>query len=302
MTLADFRAHMRDNTDKNISEIKTVIGKVETTVAEHSAKLDRHEATIRSNQAQIAEMRQEMKAAKLTTTQPAPGGNSPGPSPPHMSLESEYDLARRSVRIWPVLGNLQDQIWQATAAFLSVNLRLSEVKMDDVHSVTRPLSASGPGVNNEVVVTFKEAHVRDQVMGASAALGTYMDANGRATAGICMQVPPALQAHFRILFKFGQSLRLRHGQGTRRHIKFDDALWGLYLNVKLPGDERWSRVSVEVARRGLTARAIIDDGEIERRLDITGPTNERTRTTSLSSQPMDVAQTGPLWNTRRTST
>ena len=98
------------------------------------------------------------------------------------------------------------------------------------------VAAYGPGVNNKVVVVFKEAHVRDQVMGASSALGTYMDTNGRATAGICMQVPPALQAHFRILFKFGQNLRLRHCQGTRRHIKFDDALHVLYLSVKLPGD------------------------------------------------------------------
>ena len=68
MTLADFRAHMRDNTDKNIADIKTVIGKVEVTVAEHTAKLDRHEATIRANQAQIAEMRMEMRTTKENAT------------------------------------------------------------------------------------------------------------------------------------------------------------------------------------------------------------------------------------------
>ena len=254
MTLADFRAHMRDNTDKNIADIKTVIGKVEVTVAEHTAKLDRHEATIRANQAQIAEMRLEIRTAKESITTKAAGDQAPKTPRSSGQEETDYDLARRTVRIWPVVGTTPDQVWQAARTFLVGNLRLTDVGMEAVHSVTRATTASGPGVNNEVIVTFKEMHTRDQVMGAAAMLSTYMDANGRATAGLRMQVPPSLQSHFRILFKFGQSLRMRHGQGTRRHIKFDDALRSLYLNVKLPGDERWSRVSVEVARRGLSAR------------------------------------------------
>ena len=201
-----------------------------------------------------------------------------------------------------MLGATPDQVWQAARTFLVGNLRLTDIGMETVQSVVRATAASGPGVNNEVVVTFKEMHTRDQVMGAAAMLSTYMDANGRATAELRMQVPLCLQSHFRILFKFGQSLRMRHGQGTRRHIKFDDALRGLYLNVKLPGDEHWSRVSVEVARRGLNARAAIEDGEIERRLDITGPMPDRARSTSLSAQPIDTALGDPQWNQRRTST
>ena len=56
-------------------------------MAEHSAKLDRHETMIKANQAQIAEIRQEMRSARLMTTVPAPGLDPPAHSSPYSRLE-----------------------------------------------------------------------------------------------------------------------------------------------------------------------------------------------------------------------
>ena len=92
MTLADFRAQIKDNTDTTISEIKKVIAKIETTVAEHSAKLNRYEVMIKANQAQIAEKRQEMRSARLMTTVPAPGLDPPAPSSPTAAWSKNMTL------------------------------------------------------------------------------------------------------------------------------------------------------------------------------------------------------------------
>ena len=160
-------------------------------------------------------------------------------------------------------------------------------------------------MSDEVIVRFRLPSDRDTVMGAAAALATFMDERGRATAGLRMEVPPPLAQDFKILFKYGKNLRLRHGQGTRRHIKFDDASGGLYLNVRLPGDDGWSRVSTDLARRGVRARQMLTDDELERRLDITGPISGRPRAGSLQHQPMDedvnLQRRGPAaaWTERR---
>lgn len=175
--------------------------------------------------------------------------------------------------------------------------------------VSRPDVPSGPGTNQEALVRFKLTSDRDTVMGSSAKLAGFSDNQGKPTAGIRLKVPPRLRTAFRVLFRYGQALRRRHGQGMRRHIKFDDTERNLFLNVKLPGDEKWSRVSLEVARRGLRARDLASDGDLERRLDIGGPLadGDRPRAMSLSTDngnPPAARQSGPTpsgssWTGRR---
>lgn len=120
-------------------------------------------------------------------------------------------------------------------------------------------------------------------MGAASKLSSFIDVNGKATAGMRMEVPSRLQQSFRVLFKYGQNLRARHGQGTRRHVKFCDLERNLFLNIKLPGDEGWSKVSLEVAMRGMRARETMSNGQLERRLDITGPFTSQPRPRASST-------------------
>ena len=151
------------------------------------------------------------------------------------------------------------------------------------------------------LVVFELAETRDTVVGSSGKLAACVDARGRPTAGIRMEIPRTLRPVFSTLYKFGQQLRARHGEGTRRHVKFDDDGRTLFLNVKLPGDTSWSRVSAEVARRGLKAKQSITDQELERRLDLLGPASlvSRPRTISLSSNAMDTSgSTAAQWTGR----
>lgn len=147
----------------------------------------------------------------------------------------------------PVTGSSDDDLRRAALTFLTQNLGLREsVSGNMIESVTPVRVPSGPGVFEEVLLVLANPRVRDLIVGASAKLANFKDADGRPMAGIRIEVPPFLTPSFKTLFRFGQTLRARHGVGTRRHVKFNDTSMSLYLNVCLPGDKRWSRVSLEV--------------------------------------------------------
>lgn len=195
-----------------------------------------------------------------------------------------------------------DELMLGVMSFLTAKLDISGISRDDVEKILPAKIRSGPRVKNEVIVLFRDVNSRDEAMSAAAKIAPYVDPQGLATAGMRLEVPPRLQQEFRVLYKYGQMLWTRHGQGTRRHIKFDDPTRSLYLNVKLPGDEAWSKVSTGLARRGMRARQIQTDQEIERRLDITGPrntiNNNRPRSTSLSTAPDQQMETS-TWTQQR---
>ena len=88
---------------------------------------------------------------------------------------------------------------------------------------------------------------------SSTNLATCTDHEGKPTAGIRLEIPDELADSFCLLSRFGTRLRARHGPGTKRHIKFDDYSGSLYSNVKLPGDESWTRVTVPMASDDLQA-------------------------------------------------
>ena len=286
MTMAEFKEYMDSNTNKRLGEIDTKIGGMQSAIKENTAKLNEHDA-------HISEIRSELVKMKAGPFPPLPAGSGPlgPPVPDNPTLPSipapdeEYQKARRSLRLWPISG---PDLWNATGNFLVSNLGMNgQIDNDSVEDIAKVQLPSGPGVSDEVLVRFRSAALRDLVMGAASKLATFIDRDGRATAGMRMEVPPKLRQAFRVLFKYGSNLRARHGPGTRRHIKFCDIDHTLYLNVKLPGDESWSRVSLQVALRGMRARETITDGQLERRLDITGPFQEapRRRAASVNAPP-----------------
>ena len=84
---------------------------------------------------------------------------------------------------------------------------------------------------------------------------------------------------FRLLSRFGTRLRARHGDGTKRHNKFDDFNASLYAVIKLPGDEHWTRITSEMARRDLDSSFRQEEEATQKRLAlkrIPGP-RERLR-------------------------
>lgn len=279
MNMADFQAYMDSTVNKKLESLEKLKGGVDSiqgmldgidkTVKGNSAKLEAHDKEIQENRAGIAAIRDELRSVGQLQQQP----RRDPPSPPALPVQDdEYFRARRSIRLWPVSGVSKNELWAATGDFLKKKLELQHTLRDDmVEAVSRVEIPSGPGAIDEVCVLFAEAQYRDLVTGAASKLSTFVDPDGKPTAGIRIEVPTRLLPTFRILFKFGQGLRSRHGPGTRRHVKFDDAERTLFLNVKLPGDESWSRVSADVAKRGLRSRALLTDAELEKRLDLNGP-------------------------------
>ena len=287
ITMADFEAYMDRNVKRRLESIdegqagiRDDISKIEGAVSANSEKIAGNVTAIAKNEAGIKELRDEVKKLKDSPATPR------WPSAPGGRAEEAYDIARRSVRLWPVAGQDRTSLWTSTGDFLRDKLDLEGSLRDSMfESIERVTAPSGPGAKDEVLVRLKEPQHRDLIVGAASKLAPYVDETGRPTAGIRMEVPKELLPDFRTLYRYGQNLRARHGPGTRKHIKFSDMDRSIFLNVKLPGDESWSRVSVEIARRGLKKRSEATDEQLEARLDIDGPPQgepRRPRAASLN--------------------
>ena len=172
------------------------------------------------------------------------------------TLSGEYLKARRSIRMWPVKGVTESELWGEAGEFLhrQLAMRADDVGQDDVEDVRR-VAGERPvdGIRDEVIVVFKDPRKRVFAMAHSVNLAEYVDQTGRPTAGTRLEVPEELGDTLRLLARFGTRLRARHGAGTKRHIKFDDYNGSMFANVKLPGDATWTRVSPSMARDDLEA-------------------------------------------------
>ena len=279
LTMADFKEYMEKNTNLRLDNIDRTVSGLGADVRSNTAKISAQETLIRQNQGNIEDLRSELqrvRTAPAPVSMPAPN---PWPSFPQAEAslgpppadDEAYNKARRSLRLWPVPGTTTPELWAAARSFVQEKLGASDVQGDMIQHVERMQIPSGPGITLEALVRFRDFTVRDRVIGCAAKLAGCQDSTGKSTAGMRIEVPPKLQQAFRVLFKYGQNLRARHGPGTRRHVKFDDDARSLYLNVRLPNEETWCRVSTTLALKGMRARQTLHDGELERRLDITGP-------------------------------
>ena len=172
------------------------------------------------------------------------------------TCSSDYVLARRSLRLWPIPATSETELWGGVGDFLQDNLGLSDdqVRQEDIEAISRVEDPVAAGiVKAEVLVVFNSAETRDVVMMNANKLAGMVDSAGFPAAGIRLEVPQELVPTFRLLSRFGARLRARHGEGTKRHIKFDDFNSSLYSVVKLPGDLHWTRVSPETAKKDLEA-------------------------------------------------
>ena len=302
MAMVDARANKRfDSLEGSVAGVATKLDNARLDIQTNSSKIDSQALIVQENKRNIDKLAEDvLKLKNAPSTKPS-YASAAAAATPLSNDEEEYAKARRSIRLWPVMGTIRDDIWRNTENFIKHKLGLSAINERDIKSISRPGVPSGIAALDEVIVVFVNVADRDSVVGASAKLAGNIDARGRPTAGIRLEVPRKLRASFSTLFRFGQQLRKRHGEGTRRHVKFDDGTQALYLNVKLPGEDGWNRVSIEVAKRGLRARQLLDDEELERRLDAAGPLNDRPRSASLSAIAMDTSSApsaGSSWSGR----
>lgn len=304
LTAEFFEKYMENNFKKDLKELKGTVDKIDGSVRANTEKLDRHEGLIASNAEKLERMNKEVEAIKASGSSSASTWTALGGLPQDLSNkvgEAEYLKARKSLRLWPIRGLTPEEVWKSTGDFLHVLLGLPSIGEDKIANISRPTMRSGFGVIDEAVVLFKEIDTRDSVIGAASKLSGRINELGKPTAGIRLEIPASLRVDFNTLRKFGLLLKKRHGQGTKHHVKFDDGTKSLFLNVRLPDDEYWTRIDTDLARRSVLSRHRLDSQEIEARLDINGRTSGPRRASESTAPNRSSSSSQPMqWTGRRT--
>ena len=108
-------------------------------------------------------------------------------------LSQEYLLACLFIRLWPVVGETESALWEGVGDFIHETLRVStdEVEQEDIESVSRVLDDLPRGTlcRHEVLVTFSNSTIRDNVFSHSANLAPCVDDGGKPTAGLRLEMP-----------------------------------------------------------------------------------------------------------------
>ena len=96
----------------------------------------------------------------------------------------KYNWARRSIKIWLVLGSCERELWDAAGNFVYRTLGVPEAELPEscVEAVRRVESARRTLANNEVLIVFADA--RDLVARHAPQLASKRDKEGKPTAGI----------------------------------------------------------------------------------------------------------------------
>ena len=162
----------------------------------------------------------------------------------------QYNLARRTLRLWPVNGATEELIVTETLRFIRQKLMVDKADCRDVDVIRarRTRQPRRSPTQYEVAVVFLDKHVRDVVASHGKNLAGFTDENGSSTAGVRLEYPGYLGREFRDLDWYGREMRQRHGKGTRRNIKFNDDDNTLYLDICLPGEDFWHRIPHTEAR------------------------------------------------------
>ena len=169
----------------------------------------------------------------------------------NIARTESYNTSRRSLRIWPVRGTTDEEVRRSAISFIRDKLLVdeSDLTTDQICRVRRSKPPRKARVRFEALVTFSDKYGRDLVSSHGRNLADYVDSTGLPTAGIRMDYPAYLGVAFRSLDWYGKQMRDRHGKGTRRNIKFDDEEEGLYIDVCLPQQDYWHRITPEEARK-----------------------------------------------------
>ena len=152
---------------------------------------------------------------------------------------------------------------------------------------------------HEVIVTFVDVETRDRVSSYARNLGTWIDMNGKPTAGIRHEVPTHLGGVHRTLQQYGYAMwmKLDKNKEFKRNIRHDDSEMSYCLDIKLPNKSNWITVSY---RRALDDRRASTSSEINKlgdELSTAGIVVVEEDATSASIAPGSLAEGGSITTT-----
>ena len=188
--------------------------------------------------------------------------------------EKAYDLARRSLKLWPV--SREGSLAERTVEFLVNELRLDQQHASNLRlTVRRVGGAAGrepsrqTAVKDEVLVSFETVRERDDVR----SFAKNLERKGR---GLRREIPDHLWPSFRVLQQLAYELKKKN-PSLKRNILFDDDRRDLKMDIStdsttwrtvLPAD---ARKSLQRCRPERQRRVSVSREEIDRML---GPADE----------------------------
>ena len=163
--------------------------------------------------------------------------------------KEKYDKARKSLRIWPIDGETNQQISDNFRSFLTEALYIEEAEIDalEITWIERTRVSPRSSVYNEICVTFGDASTRDHIASKGQLLSHYIDEQKKPMAGFRMDVPDFLAADYKILYDYGWRMRRAHGSDVRRYIKYDEPNYSLVLELRIPGNDVWLKIPPRLA-------------------------------------------------------
>ena len=158
--------------------------------------------------------------------------------------DSKYWIARRTLRLWPVTGSSQQDLWKNTGDFLIDVLKIPEgdIEEESVERVRRVNSGrrKHTKTRDEVAVLFRDVETRDTVYSYAPNLS-----GQQGRAGLRIEVPCHLLGRHKCLTRYGGQQKEKEGNGFKWNIKYDDLTQTLCIDTKLPGSASWERIDME---------------------------------------------------------
>ena len=253
-----------DANDKAVSELQLAVTDVTLSVDDNQRAIHEVRAEVERREVELpgkvrSIVQEVLDRSKDKRSRPAPPGPRHRPlrsfGPPDRVCEPEparddaYDLARRSLRLWPVLR--EGDIVTRTREFLVKELLLDQQYAAGLELRVRRTAGQPRGrdkdqaatrVRDEVLVTFNTSRERDDVRSHAKNL----EKKGR---GLRLEIPDSLWPSFRALQDLGNELKQKN-PALRRNIIFDDSNRDLRLDFSNDLVE-WKSVSPDEARKTL---------------------------------------------------
>ena len=170
--------------------------------------------------------------------------------------DQAYWNARRCLRVYPVPGKDEQEQIRELDAFVLDKLKIPSgvLNQKDINYIRRVRTTRNSKIKDELLVSFSSIEARDLVLSYARNLSEWVDGKGAPTAGLRLEIPEKLMGDFKSLEQYGHAMRGKHGNGLKRHIKMDDSIKGLYIDLYLPKQKEWVRVDLDIANRDNKSR------------------------------------------------
>ena len=240
---------------------KRIKDNIEKSVNALSSRIDQNADMIRKER---DERRNDMKNMQTQLDRVASGGtNRPGQATRFISRNDDrynkYQRSRRSLILYPIKGENLDAMLADLQRYCSKALQIpsGDIQRNQIELVRRFRGTKTARDRKEVIVLFTDNETRDYVQSHARNLA------GMSDHGVRIDVPSHLMNVKRALDKYGFILKGELGVGFKRNVKFEDSEETLIMDVCYPGEEKWERITYEMAVEGIkqenTSPVEVDD-------------------------------------------